>query len=113
MKISPSHLGEAREGDVYAVVNVFGKTFELKYGYYDDKDRSGPPDVIYPDFQKEPIYTNEGEPIVTMMQDACPYYKGNTRRTDDAVCGECKHFCRGEEWFGICRSQQNKKEENE
>ena len=41
---------EPKEGDLYAVVHTFGKTFELKYGYYDDMDRSGPPDVIYPDF---------------------------------------------------------------
>lgn len=104
MKIPPTPPIEAREGDVYAVVNTFGKTFELKYGYYDDKDRSGPPDVIYPDFTKEPIYTESGEPLVTMMQDACTNYIGNVKCIDDATCGECKHFRRGEEWFGICRS---------
>ena len=75
-----------REGDVYAVVEAFGKIFELRYGYYDDKDRTGPPDVIYPDFLKAPSYTESGEPLVTRMQDACPSYKGEARRADDAVC---------------------------
>lgn len=111
MKIPPTHLNEAREGDVYAVVDTFGKTFELKYGYYDDRDRSGPPDVIYPDFTKEPTYTDGGEPLVTMMQDACPHYKGDVKWVEDTTCGECKHFCRGEEWFGLCRCPKNKREE--
>lgn len=99
---------EPREGDVYAVVEVFGKIFELRYGYYDDRDRSGPPDVIYPDFIKEPVYTDGGEPLVTRMQDACPCYKGQSRR-DDAICGDCRHFESGKEWFGICRAKKNKR----
>ena len=106
-KLSPT---PAREGDLYAVVNAFGKVFELRYGYYDDRDRTGPPDVIYPDLLREPIRAESGEPIVTRMQDACPYYKGDARRTDDATCGECRHFLRGEEWFGLCRSPNNKEE---
>ena len=111
MKIPPTHLTEAREGEVYAVVETFGKTFELKYGYYDDKDRSGPPDVIYPDFIKEKVYADGGEPLVTMMQDVCLHYKGDVKRIDDATCGECKYFLRGEEWFGLCRCPKNKREE--
>ena len=107
---STLQISEAREGDVYAVVNTFGKTFELCYGYYDEKDRSGPPDVIYPDFIKSPIYAEGGEPFVTMMQDACPCYEGNAKRADDATCGECRHFRRGEEWFGLCHSPENRKE---
>lgn len=106
---SQNRATEPKEGDAYAVVNVFGRSFELRYGYYDDRDRSGPPDVIYPDFIKAPIYTDEGEPIVTMMQDACPYYKGDKRRSDDTTCGECQLFYRGAEWFGLCRAEKNKR----
>lgn len=98
---------EAREGDIYAEVEVFGKHFVLKYGYYDDKDRSGPADVIYPDFEKEPLYTDTGEPFVTMMQDACKSFRGDAKRTADTVCSECKYFLRGKEWFGLCRSPDN------
>ena len=67
------------EGELYKVVTVFGKTFELWYGYYEDYERENPtvePMPIYPNFRKEPLYTDEGTPFVTMMQDACPYYKG-------------------------------------
>lgn len=106
---APSPPDKPREGDVYAVVEAFGKIFELRYGYYDDKDRTGPPDVIYPDFLKAPSYTESGEPLVTRMQDACPSYKGEARRADDAVCGDCRQFERGKEWFGLCHAPENRK----
>ncbi len=105
----PHPIQEPCEGDLYAVVNAYGRVFELRYGYYDDRDRAGPPDVIYPDFTKEPIYTDTGEPLATRMQDACPRYEGKTRRFDDATCEDCRHFERGEAWFGLCRSPKNKR----
>ena len=100
---------EPREDELYAVVTVHGKLFELRYGYYDDRDRGEPPDVIYPDLIKHPVYTDSGEPLITMMQDACPHYLGDTQKKEDAACGECSFFERGPEWFGRCRSPSNKK----
>ena len=94
-----------KEGDLYKVVVTFGKTFELRYGFYEERDRQSPlcePAIIYPDFIREPTFTENGEPFVTMMQDACAHYKGSTKRTPDSTCAECKHFGHGEEWFGIC-----------
>ena len=98
-----------KEGELYGVVNAFGISFELRYGYYDEKDRSGPPDIIYPDFIKHPIYTDTGEPLVTMMQDACKHYEGAQSRTEDETCSECLHFQRGAEWFGLCRAEKKRK----
>ena len=101
-----------KEGELYKVVTTFGKTFELRYGYYEECDRQSPlcePIVIYPDFLKEPAYTKEGTPFVTMMQDACKHYKGHAKRTPDTTCAECQHFRRGEEWFGLCTCPKNKK----
>jgi hypothetical protein len=69
-----------KEGDLYKVVVTFGKSFELRYGFYEERDRQSPlcePAIIYPDFIKEPLYTENGEPFVTMIQDACVHYKGN------------------------------------
>ena len=102
---------ERKEGDLYKVVNTFGRTFELKYGYYGDCDRRFEPDVIYPDFTKDPVYTDEGTPFVTMMQDACASYRGESKKTPDTTCAECKYFERGEEWFGICTCERNRKNE--
>ena len=101
---------EHREGDFYKVVTVFGRTFELRYGYYDEVDRQNPlcePVILYPDFLTEPVYTEEGTPFVTVMQDACEAYRGETRRTPDTTCAECKYFKQGEEWFGICTYEKN------
>ena len=102
---------EHKEGELYKVITTFGKTFELRYGYYGECDRQNPlcqPAVIYPDFIREPLFTETGEPFVTMMQDACGHYKGNTKRTPDSTCAECKHFKQGEEWFGICTCKARK-----
>ncbi|MBO7274183.1 MAG: hypothetical protein J6V22_04950 [Clostridia bacterium] len=93
---------EPREGDLYREVEVFGKVFDLRYGYYEEKDRRGPPDIIYPNFIKEPVYTQDGKPFVTMMQDACQYYSGDIDSGGDSICGDCKYFKHGEEWLGVC-----------
>ena len=96
---------ERKEGDLYKVVTTFGKTFELRYGYYEERDRQSPlcrPVPVYPDFLKAPLYTDDGKPFVTMIQDACRCYKGTGKRTSDTTCSECTYFERGEEWFGIC-----------
>ena len=103
---------EHKEGEIYKIVTTFGKTFELRYGYYDEKDRQSPlciPVVIYPDFLKEPLITDSGNPFVTMIQDACENYFGDARHTPDTTCAECRYFERGEEWIGICNSPRNKK----
>ena len=96
------------EGELYRVVTTFGRSFELRYGYYDDCDRSRSPDVIYPDFLRCPIYTDRNEPFATMMQDACEYYEGERACNEDTTCSECKYFVRGEEWFGICSCPQKR-----
>lgn len=101
-----------REGDLYKVVTTFGKTFELKYGFYEEKDRLSPlcePAVIYPDFVRDPLYTEAGMPFVTMMQDACTCYTGEMKKTADTTCADCKYFERGEEWFGLCHCPRNRK----
>ena len=100
---------DPREGEIYKVVTTFGKTFELKYGYYSEIDRAGAPDIIYPDFLTAPIYTDAGELFVTMMQDACEAFASPAAHGEDSTCAECAHFTRGEEWFGICTCPQKKK----
>lgn len=101
-----------KEGDLYKTVTTFGKVFELRYGFYEEKDRLSPlcePAVIYPDFLKTPLFTDDGKPFVTMIQDSCEFYMGETKRTKDSSCAECKFFKRGEEWFGICACPKNAK----
>jgi len=98
---------EPKEGDLYRSVTIAEKTFDLRYGYYEDFEREHhDPIPIYPDFRKEPIYTADGIPLVTAMQDACSHYEG---RVDGDSCFECKYFRRSEELFGFCQCQRNAK----
>ena len=102
-----------REGELYKVVTAYGKTFELRYGYYEECDRANPlcePSVIYPDFLREPVYTDNGEPLATVVQDACDSYRGEAKRTGDTTCAECKYFQCGEDWIGLCTCSKNKRD---
>ena len=82
-------MNKIRDGDVYKTITLHGRTFELKYGYYEEYERSSSdPIPIYPDFKKEPQFTDSGAPFVTAMQDACEYYKGNSA---GEVCFGCDH----------------------
>lgn len=100
------------EGDLYKTVELRGRTFTLYYGYYEECDRQNPlcePIVIYPDFPASPVYTDDGEPFATVMQDACNNYRGESKRTPNTTCAECKYFQRGEDWIGICRCPKKRK----
>ena len=99
-------MQKAKEGDLYGIVEVFGKRFEIYYGYYEEyerKSRYNDPVPIYPDLAKDPLYDSEGRPIVTEMQVACEHYVGS--QSGDG-CGRCKHFRKGEWLFGLCGCEE-------
>ena len=103
-------MNKARDGDLYKLVTVFGKTFELYYGYYDEKERFckyPEPVPIYPHFKDEPLYSEDGRPFVTEMQDVCDSF--SEERCDDCCCAECAHFVKGDELIGVCNCQANRK----
>lgn len=109
---TPTAGESPKEGELYKTVTTFGRTFELRYGYYEECDRQNPlcqPIPIYPDFRREPLYTAEGSPFVTVMQDVCEHVRGHTSVTADSTCDECAYFKQGEEWFGICTHPKNKR----
>ena len=103
-----------KEGELYKVITAYDKTFELYYGYYEDGDRENPlaePMPIYPNFIENPVYTDEGIPFVTAMQDPCKHYKskrGKKRDVDD-TCADCIHYEKCDELLGICLCSKNKK----
>ncbi len=99
------------EGELYKIINLYGRVFEIKYGYYEECDRQNPivrPMPIYPDFVKEPIFTQEGFRFTTKMQDVCQYYKG--KDIVDKGCAECEHYRHGAELIGICGCKENMKD---
>ena len=97
-----------KEGDVYKIVEVFGKRFELRYGYYEEYERSrgDPPIPIYPDFKDTPLHTDEGYPFVTQMQELCEYGESSF---EDGVCADCRYYRDGEELIGVCLLEKNRK----
>ena len=102
-------MNRIREGDLYKIFTVCGKTFELHYGYYDEIEKEGKytePIPIYPDFIKEPLYTDAGYPFATEMQDICSFFLG---REGEDSCFACRHFEQGDELIGICKCEKRKR----
>ena len=100
-------MHKIRDGDLYRVVELFGQRFELHYGYYEEYERhSGEPVPIYPDFKKSPVYSENGHPFVTQMQELCAH--GESKFTD-GCCVDCKHYSHGDDLIGICTNEKNMK----
>ena len=98
-----------KEGDLYGVLTIFGKKFEIYYGYYEEYERNSPynePVPVYPDLAKNPEYCDDGYPIVTEMQVVCENYFG---KDGEDRCGRCRHFKKAEKLFGKCKCEKRKK----
>lgn len=94
------------EGELFKVITAHGKTFELYYGYYEEIDRHSKynePIPIYPNFIENPVYTDDGVPFVTAMQDPCKHYISKRGKCDeDDTCADCTRYEKCEELLGIC-----------
>ena len=100
-----------KEGDLYKIIHLQGKTFEIRYGFYEERDRHSQyaePMEIYPDFIKEPQYTQEGIPFVTAFQSPCDYFIG--KLNENSTCEECESYRHGEELIGLCHCSRNRKQ---
>ena len=104
---------EPREGDLYKIITAHGRTFEIYYGYYENTDRESPyckPMEMYPDFVKNPTYTDGGIPFATAMQKPCEYFAGEP--DEDNTCYQCSHYERCEELLGICECRYRQRRNN-
>jgi len=100
-------MNKIRDGDLFKTVTVFGKSFELRYGYYAEYEKKhGLPVPIYPDFKEKPEYTEDGNPFVTQMQEQCPH---GSSKFSEGYCVDCPHYCHGDDLIGICLCEKNKK----
>lgn len=98
-----------KEGDIYKVVKVDEYTFELRFGYYEDFERAfGEPVVVYPDLTKRRLYTKDGYPIVTAIQEVCSYYEVPEHKARDECCSDCIHYSHTDDEIGICKSKQSR-----
>ena len=96
-----------KEGELFKVIELHGAVFEIRYGYYEETDRQFEPVEIYPDFIKNPIYTNDGFPFVTLMQEPCEHFK-KLSDDPDCDCSNCMHMERGDELIAVCRCTKRK-----
>lgn len=100
-----------KEGDLYRELFIREKTFVIPYGYYEDYERDSPfndPIPIYPDFIKEPMYTSEGIPFATAMQDPCSRFTGKQEIQEES-CLDCFYFLQCEDLIGLCRNPERQK----
>ncbi len=99
-------MQKIRDGDLFKAVKLFGHTFELRYGYYEEYERdSGEPVPIYPDFIKHPVYRDDGFPFVTQMQELCRHGESKFK---DGCCVDCRYYSHGDDLIGICTNEKNK-----
>lgn len=107
---------EHKEGDLYKVITAYGRSFEIKYGYYEEIDRKNPnvePMEIYPNFIENPVYSDDGIPFVTAMQVPCKHFKLDKGENDeDNTCIHCAHFEPCEELLGVCKCKARRSVNN-
>lgn len=98
-----------REGDLYKTITIAGHSFELRYGYYEDHERSlCPPVVIFPDLVSHPRFCPHGQPLVTQIQDPCEHYT-TASGGEENWCGDCAHFCSDHREIGICTQPEKRR----
>ena len=102
MCISQKH--NIRDGDLYEILEVYGHRFEIRYGYYEEYERERfEPIPIYPLFRKNPLYTSDGYPLATQMQEPCEEYNPKNADIDNERCADCIHFYNEDKnIIGIC-----------
>lgn len=111
--LSPQNKGvlvmdTPKEGALYKALEIFDHRIELKYGYYEERERArGEPIPIYPDFKSHPLYTKEGYPLVTQMQGLCT---NGSSPYEDGCCVDCTFYVQGEDLIGICKNSKNRQE---
>lgn len=99
-----------KEGELFKIIELYGKTFEIRYGFYEERDRHNryaEPVEIYPDFIEKPVYTDEGFPFVTAIQTPCQNFVGE--KNENSTCEECAYYQHCEELLAICRCPHNQK----
>lgn len=102
-----------KEGELFLNVTVENYTFELRYGYYEETDRlRGEPVPIYPDLKSNPLYTGDGQPIVTAVQVPCEYYKTPEGFENEDCCSNCIYYPDIKDEIGICQCEKRRSEQS-
>ncbi len=91
------------EGDLYKVIEVDNNTFQILYGYYEESERDRvEPLPVFPDLKENPVYTSDGKPIVTAIQEPCEYYISKNENRSEEWCGDCISYLDADKEISIC-----------
>lgn len=102
-----------KEGDLHSIVTIGPHTFELRYGYCDERDRStGEPYILYPDLLSKPIYTEDGYRIVVALQSVCEYYAPADGQEEEDCCYTCSFYPDQKSELGICGCERMRRPSN-
>lgn len=102
-----------REGDLHSVVTIGPHSFELRYGYSDERDRStGEPYILYPDLLSTPHYTEDGYRIVTALQSVCKHYAPADGQENEDCCYTCSFYPDQKSELGMCRCEKQQRPSN-
>ncbi len=98
------------EGQLYKVIHIDEHRFELRYGYNEEFEReSGQPVVLFPDLGNNPVYTQDGYPVVSAVQDPCRYYTVPEKHMPEQWCADCVYYPGIHQEVGICRCEMRRK----
>ncbi len=96
-----------KEGELHSIVTIGPHSFELRYGYCDERDRaSGEPYILYPDLLSEPLYTQEDYRIVTALQSICQHYAPRDAQEREDCCYTCRFYPNQQAEIEICRCEK-------
>lgn len=102
-----------REGDLHSIIIIGSHSFELRYGYCDERDRvTGEPYILYPDLLSEPRYTEAGWRIVTALQSVCEHYTPLVDGEREDCCYTCSFYPDRQSEIGTCRCKKMRKPTN-
>lgn len=105
-----NELNIPKEGDLHAVVIIGSHSFELRYGYCDERDRaSGEPYILYPDLLTHPRFTEDGYRIVSALQSVCRHYTIPEGQAKEDCCYTCDHYPDPHDEIGICKCEAMRK----
>lgn len=103
----PKEVNIPREGDLHSVVTIGAHSFELRYGYCDERDRStGEPYILYPDLLSKPCYTEDGYRIVAALQSICEHYTLPSGLEREDCCYTCDFYPDQQSEIGVCGCEE-------
>lgn len=95
---------DIKTGDLYKVINVAGREFEILYMDMGSVDPESKGEFIpdFPFFDEQPEYTDDRYPFTNTLNDCCEHYRTENKRPNNS-CQDCIYFKDAVEMIGVCR----------